>query len=166
MNTKYISYKVIAAGIACTLLILACSVFSTSTPAGPVTLPTNSEQLPVASNTPLSINSPEPVNTPEPKPTDTPETPSCYRWDEITLEMAGEKVCVYGKAYSHQGQSRIDFTPEKNTFFLIDPVYYYPNLSTGTCVVAEQKVEVFDGKIPFMTIKNGELFKCEPWMEK
>jgi hypothetical protein len=167
MKTNFSSHKVIAVGMACTLLILACSVFSTPTPSVPTSPPTsNTEQLPVASNMPPSINSPEPVNTPEPKPTDTSKTPSCYRWDEITLEMAGETVCVYGTAYSHQGQSRIDFSPEKNTFFLIDPVYYYPNLSTGTCVVAEQKVEVFDGKIPFMTIKNGELFKCEPWMEK
>jgi hypothetical protein len=166
MKTKFISHKVIAAGIACALLALSCKVFTGTTPVAPISLPTNAEQLPVASNTPRSINSPEPVNIPEPKLTDTPETPSCYRWDEITLEMAGETVCVYGKAYSHQGQSRIDFSPEKNTFFLIDPVYYYPDMAEGTCVVAEQKVEVFDKKIPFMTIKNGELYKCEPWMEE
>jgi len=166
MKAKFISRKVIAAGIACALLILACSVFSTPTPAEPISLPTNTEQLPVASNTPRSINSPEPVNTPEPKPTDTQETPSCYRGDEITLEMAGETVCVYGKAYSHQGQSRIDFSAEKNTFFLIDPVYYYPDMSEGVCVVAEEKVEVFDKKIPFMTIHDGNLYKCEPWMEE
>jgi len=92
----------------------------------------------------------------------TPES-SCYRWDEITLDMAGEVVCVYGVAYSHQGQSRIDFSPEKNSFFLIDAVYYYPNLTEGSCVVAEEKVEIFDNKIPFMTIQ-GKLFKCEQWM--
>ena len=92
----------------------------------------------------------------------TPEA-SCYRWDEITLDMAGQVVCVYGVAYSHQGQSRIDFSPEKNSFFLIDTVYYYPNLTEGSCVVAEEKVEIFDKKIPFMTI-HGKLLKCEPWM--
>jgi hypothetical protein len=92
----------------------------------------------------------------------TPE-PSCYRWDEITLDMAGEVVCVYGVAYSHQGQSRIDFSPVKNSFFLIDTVYYYPNLTEGSCVVAEEKVEIFDNKIPYMTI-HGKLYKCEPWM--
>ena len=166
MKTKFISHKVIAAGIACALLMLACSVFSGTTPAEPVSQPTEVEQVPVASNTPRSINSPEPVNTPEPQLTDTPETPSCYRWDEITLEMAGETVCVYGKAYSHQGKSRIDFSSEKNTFFLIDPVYYYPDMAAGVCVAAEQKVEIFDNKIPFMTIKDGKLFKCEPWMEE
>ena len=92
----------------------------------------------------------------------TPE-PSCNRWDEITLDLAGQEVCVYGVAYSHQGQSRIDFSPEKNSFFLIDAVYYYPNLAEGSCVVAEEKVEIFDNKIPFMTI-HGKLYKCEPWM--
>jgi len=166
MKTKFVSRKVIAAGIACILLMLACSIFSGTTPTDePVDQPTKVEQVPVASKTPRAINSPEPVNTPKPQPTDTPETPSCYRWDEITLEMAGETVCVYGKAYSHQGKSRIDFSPEKNTFFLIDPVYYYPKLSEGVCVVAKEKVEVFDKKIPFMTIHEGKLYKCEPWME-
>lgn len=89
--------------------------------------------------------------------------PSCYKWDQITLDMAGDVVCAYGEAFSHQGQSRIDFSPEKNSFFLIDTVYYYPELSEGSCVVAEERVEVFDGRIPFMTIKGG-LFQCEPWM--
>jgi hypothetical protein len=167
MKTKFISRKVIAAGIACILLMLACSIFSGTTPAAePVDQPTKVEQVPMPSNTPRSINSPEPVDTPEPEPTEAPETPSCHRWDEITLDMAGETVCVYGKAYSHQGKSRIDFSPEKNTFFLIDPVYYYPDMAAGVCVVAEEKVEVFDKKIPFMTIHEGKLYKCEPWMEE
>ncbi|MCJ7434222.1 MAG: hypothetical protein MUO77_12115 [Anaerolineales bacterium] len=165
MKTKFISHKVIAAGIACVLLMLACSVLGT-TPAEPVSPPTDVEQAPVASNTPRSIKSPEPVNTPVPPPTEAPETPSCYRWDKITLDMAGETVCVYGKAYSHQGKSRIDFSVEKNSFFLIDPVYYYPDMAEGVCVAAEEKVEIFDNKIPFMTIRDGKLFKCEPWMEE
>jgi len=82
--------------------------------------------------------------------------------------MAGKVVCVYGVAFFYelvfppQGRSRIDFSPEKNSFFLIDATYYYPNLVEGVCVVAEAEVEVFDGKIPFMTI-NG-LYECEPWM--
>jgi len=100
----------------------------------------------------------------EAQPVAPPETtPSCNKWDQITLDMAGDVVCVYGIAFSHQGKSRIDFSPEKNSFFLIDGTYYYPNLAEGECVVAEKKVEVFDGKIPFMTIK-GDLYKCEPWM--
>jgi len=55
---------------------------------------------------------PEPVNTLNPNH-DTSEAPSCYRWDEITLEMAGEKVCVYGKAYSHQVKAALTSRPRK-----------------------------------------------------
>jgi hypothetical protein len=147
--------------------LLACSFFSRLAPSAPSPTapgipPTFTfVPAPIPTNTPLSL----PTNTARPQNTPTEETPSCYRWDEITIQMAGQTVCVYGVAYSHQGQSRIDFSPAPNTFFLIDTVYYYPNLESGTCVVAEQKVEVFDHSIPFMTI-NGELYNCEAWMEE
>jgi len=155
--------KVLVAGAACLLLTLACSLSSTpGNTEEPVSAPSATALVePAASNTPRPTNTARPTSTSG--PTDTPEAPSCYKWDQITLDMAGEVLCVYGVAYSHQGQSRIDFSPEKNTFFLIDSVYYYPNLAEGSCVVAEEEVEVFDGKIPFMTI-NGKLYICEPWM--
>ena len=146
-------------------LILACSLFSApaNEPAAPAEDPVASPTRPQASNTSPPTD-PPPTETAEPTvPPPTEETFSCYKWDEITLDMAGEVVCVYGVAFSHQGQSRIDFSPEKNSFFLIDTVYFYPNLSEGACVVAEEEVEIFDNKIPFMTI-NGDLYKCEPWM--
>lgn len=167
MKSKHATSKALAAGAACLLLTLACSLFSGSGGSeAPVSEPnptatTMSEPVVQPSDTPRPTEPPPPTNTAG--PTETPPPPSCYKWDQITLDMAGEEVCVYGVAYSHQGQSRIDFSPEKNTFFLIDTVYYYPELGAGVCVVAEQKVEVFDGKIPFMTI-NGDLYKCEPWM--
>lgn len=159
------SYRVWIAASACVLLLLACSLFSspTSEPPPP-TAPPPVETQPVATEPPPSPTKP-PTDTPMPVETEPPtqETPSCYKWDQITLDMAGETVCVYGVAYSHAGQSRIDFSPEKNSFFLIDPTYYYPNLEAGVCVVAEEKVEIFDHKIPFMTL-NGGLYKCDPWM--
>ena len=159
MKSMHILWR-IAAVVAATLLVtLACGLFntpeSTEEPAGAPSATEETEPIVVASNTPRPTAPPRPTNTSAP--------PSCYKWDQITIDMAGDVVCVYGTAYSHQGQSRIDFSPEKNSFFLIDPVYYYPELGSGVCVVAEQEVEVFDGKIPFMTI-NGDLFKCEPWM--
>ena len=159
MKPSHLILRNIAVGMACLLLTLAC---------GQISAPANAE-TPV--DTPSEIPSEEPTakpsDTPRPTsttgPTDTPQPPPCYKWDEITLDMAGDIVCVYGVAYSQQGQSRIDFSPEKNSFFLIDPVYYYPELGDGVCVVAEEEVEVFDGTIPFMTIRGG-LYKCEPWM--
>jgi hypothetical protein len=67
MKTKFVSRKVIAAGLACLLLMLACNVFTGTTPAAePVDQPTEVEQVPVPSNTPKSL---EPVNTPEPTAT-------------------------------------------------------------------------------------------------
>ncbi len=160
--SKPLSPRIIAVGLACLALMLACSLFSAPAANEPQAPP--EEAQPAASNTPRPTDPPKPTNTSVP-PTEPPPPPepSCYKWDQITLDMAGEVVCVYGVATSHQGQSRIDFSPEKNSFFLIDATYYYPNLAEGVCVVAEEKVEVFDSKIPFMTI-NGDLYKCEPWM--
>jgi len=165
MKSQHAISKVFAAGAVCLVLVLACSI---SAPAAqePTSVPSATATTvvePTATDTPRPTNTPRPTSTTG--PTDTPEPPSCYKWDQITLDMAGQVVCVFGMAFSHQGQSRIDFSPEKNTFFLIDSVYYYPNLAKGSCVAAEEKVEVFDGKIPFMTI-NGELYICEPWMEE
>ena len=162
MKSKHAMSKVFVAVCICLVLSLACS--TSAAPATPTSAPsaTATKVAPTATNTPLPTKTPRPTSTTG--PTRTPEPPSCYKWDEITLDMAGEVVCVFGIAYSHQGRSRIDFSPEKNTFFLIDSVYYYPNLDKGSCVAAEEKVEIFDGKIPFMNI-NGELFICEPWME-
>jgi len=149
----------------CILLLLACSLVSSaaSEPTASPVPPT--EEQPVATDTPLPTPTKVPPTVPVETEPPTPETPSCYKWDQITLDMAGETVCVFGIAYSHAGQSRIDFSPEKNSFFLIDSTYYYPNLEAGACVVAEEEVEIFDNKIPFMTL-NGDLYKCDPWMEE
>ena len=161
MRSKLPSPKILAALLACLALMLACSL-ATGSPDEPSAPPPEEPQS-APSNTPRPTDPPKPTNTVEPTVPPPTQEPSCYKWDQITLDMAGEVVCVYGVATSHQGQSRIDFSPEKNSFFLIDSTYYYPNLSEGVCVVAEEEVEVFDGKIPFMTI-NGDLYKCEPWM--
>lgn len=159
-------HQFLIASFVCLSIILACSLFSApASQPSPVDEPVvpAEEVQPAASNTPPPTEPPQPTKTAEPTVPPPTETPSCYKWDQITLDMAGEVACVYGIAFSHQGQSRIDFSPEKNSFFLIDATYYYPNLSEGACVVAEEEVEIFDNKIPFMTI-NGDLYKCEDWM--
>lgn len=162
-----IKHQTLIASLACFTLILACGLFSApASQPSPVDEPIAPSPKPqsAASNTPRPTEPPQPTDTAEPPTLPPPtDTPSCYKWDQITLDMAGDTVCVYGIAFSHQGQSRIDFSPEKNSFFLIDATYYYPNLSEGACVVAEEELEIFDNKIPFMTI-NGDLYKCEPWM--
>lgn len=157
MKVKLSPFQIIAASLSFLIFILACSLV-TGTPSETSPPPVDNDSSP-PTQIPQPTQAIEPTNPP---PVDQ-QPPSCYKWDQITLDMAGEKVCVYGVAYSEQGQHRLDFSPKKNSFFLIDPVYFYPNLSAGDCVIAEAKVEVFDGSIPFMTIKDG-LYKCEPWM--
>jgi len=147
----------------CALALLSCGFFTRVMQESPTPVPPTPLTTFTFVPLPTSTRIAQPTRTAQPANTPTEKTPSCYRWDQITKSMAGRVVCVYGIAYSHQGQSRIDFSPKPNTFFLIDTVYYYPELESGTCVVAEEMVQVYDGKIPYMTI-NGDLYNCEPWM--
>ena len=162
MKSKPLSPAIVVSIASLVLALLACSTFSSpGSPVSSASEPAPTEEVqPVESEAPTTETE-EPASSPE--PTEASAESDCYRWDVITMDLAGEEVCVYGTAYSHEGQSRLDFSPEKNSFFLIDPVYFYPDLKEGSCVVAIQKVEVFDHKIPFMTLKDG-LYKCEPWM--
>lgn len=170
MKSLYKISKIFVTCAACLSLTLACSPFGaqSTTVDEPVSVPSATVMVkPTASYTPRPANTARPTNTSG--PTNTPQPPSCYKWDQITLDMVGEVVCVYGVTYSVNtdhltGQTRIDFSPEENSFFLIDSVHYYPELTGRYCImVIDDKVEVFDGKIPFMTI-HGKLYECESWM--
>jgi len=116
-----------------------------------------------------------PTATPRPRPTSTPKSltnssstgSQCYHWSEINKSMAGRKVCVYGKAYdiyyTGQTSTRIRFTSQPNTFFIYSVNYVYPDLREGDCVLAEEVVQLWENKIPFMAL--SALYHCEPWME-
>ncbi len=102
--------------------------------------------------------------------------PSCYRWDQITLAMQGQKICIQGIAaqvYPVYGaaQTRVNFTTVPNTFFLVSTeyiFYYWDNgtrhdLAVGDCVQATGTIDVFEGsqhQIPYMLITN--LYHCRP----
>jgi hypothetical protein len=108
-----------------------------------------------------------PATTEAPAATEAPvEQPPCNKWDQITVDMIDQELCVYGVATSHEGQSRIDFSPEPNTFFVIDTQHYYPEMKEGVCLYTTGKIQVFDNQIPYIDITNIKIFKCEPWMEK
>lgn len=81
--------------------------------------------------------------------------------------MEGRKVCVYGIVYdlysTNQTSTRIKFTSQPNTFFLYDSNSIYPGLSAGYCVAAEEVVQLYDNKIPYMSVSG--LYECEPWMK-
>ena len=109
MRSKLPSPKILAALLACLVLMLACSLV-TGSPDEP-SAPPPEEVQPAASNTPRPTDQPKPTETTAPTVPPPTQEPSCYKWDQITLDMAGEVVCVYGVATSHQGKSRIDFSP-------------------------------------------------------
>jgi len=87
---------------------------------------------------------------------------SCVFWKDITLAQAGEKHCVYGdvyKTYNTNEAWRIDFSSEKNSFFMYDTKYYY-NVEIGDCVMAEGTIKSISG-IPYLNIENQKLYFCE-----
>lgn len=115
-----------------------------------------------------------PTRTPKP-PTATPVVsntsssfvPSCFHWSDITPALVGRTICVYGNVHdlysTNQISTRIKFTSKPNTFFIYDANYIYPDLRRGDCVSAEERIQLFDNRIPFMAITA--LYKCEPWMK-
>ena len=101
--------------------------------------------------------------------------PSCFQWNQITTEMEGQTVCVTGTAvqvYPVTGTAptRVNFTTELNTFFLISTGYEFSytmqdgtrhGLAAGDCVQASEIVRVFDDgrhRIPYMQITS--LYRC------
>lgn len=110
-----------------------------------------------------------PISTRIPTKVKTPTVPAsdCILWTQITPSMSGRKVCVYGTVYSvyttNETSTRIKFTSQPNTFFLYDVNYIYTDLKEGDCVAAEEVVQLYDKKIPYMSV--SALYHCESWMK-
>lgn len=113
------------------------------------------------------INTMPPTNIVKKNKTPTPQSSNCIHWTEITSSMNGQRICVFGDVYSiyntQETATRINFSSERNNFFLYDIKYVYPDLGKGDCVVAEEILQLYNNKIPFMEISS--LYKCEPWMK-
>ncbi len=120
---------------------------------------------------PLSI-SPTPRPTLYPTPTQqiprspTPAQNSCLKWNQVTPEMSGQEVCVYGAVQSlyvtNETWTRIRFTDQPNNFFVFSQLYIFPDLRAGDCVAVMGKVQLYD-RIPY--IQTDNLYKCEEWMK-
>jgi len=148
-------------------LVIGYFLFSTFSPLSPQN---NSYSSSSSSNS--SYSSSSPTSTPWLLPTSTPnisasssnQQSNCYHWSEITRNMEGRRVCVYGDVYSISSSgrtsTRLEFTYRPNTFFVYSVNYKFPTLSRGDCVVAEDVIQVWEGQIPFMAV--NELYKCEP----
>lgn len=115
----------------------------------------------------VSITSQIPNTPPNFLITNTPSTFSnCVKWSEITIQMEGRQVCVYGTVqniYStNETWTRIKFTDQPNTFFIYDIQNIYTDLNVGDCLLATSTVKLH-GNIPYMEVA-GELLYCESWM--
>lgn len=143
----------------------SCSIFSI------LFIPTTSSQS--SSESPVApINTaipPKPIPSRTPTEINSPIVPvsNCIHWSNVDSYPVGQRLCVYGIideiSSSNQVSTRIDFTAEPNTFFIYDANYVYPDLKEGDCVVADERLQLFDNRIPFMSV--SDLYVCESWMK-
>lgn len=84
----------------------------------------------------------------------------CISWDEVTVDMKGDTVCVRGvivKFSQEYSNSRYYFTDERSTFFLFSALWEFYDADTGKtiapgdCVEVISEVQVQSG-IPFMNL--------------
>jgi|YelNatPaOPRAMG01_1025707.scaffolds.fasta_scaffold75292_1 hypothetical protein len=117
--------------------------------------------FPPPTSTPLPTHVPTKIKTP------TAQASNCIHWSQISTSMEGRKICIYGKVESiyktNETSTRIKFTSQPNSFFLYNVNFIYPDLKVGDCVLADEVLQLYDNKIPYMEI--SALYKCEPWMK-
>lgn len=120
-----------------------------------------------ASYSPTPTNAPLPTHVPTKIKTPTVQASNCIHWSQISLSMEGRKICIYGTVDSiystNETSTRIKFNSQPNTFFLYDVNFVYPGLKGGDCVSAEEVLQLYDNKIPYMQV--SALYKCESWMK-
>jgi hypothetical protein len=97
----------------------------------------------------------------------------CYSVSQITNDMAGSEICVYGVLSEYDVKmdlTKTDVMPntyyyyyfgENNGFFLVSVNISWSNIEQGSCIVTKGKVEL-NGKSPFIKVK--EIYSCESWM--
>jgi len=123
---------------------------------------------------PLTLHSSPTVEIPSPTPTlALTATPSCSTWDQVTATMEGTSMCVYGTAVSvypitgNKGNTitRINFSTQKNTFFILSKVSFFSlsaagtqqEIKSGDCVRLVDTVRLLSNgtqQIPFMQVKQ------------
>ena len=81
---------------------------------------------------------------------------SCLPWHKVSKSYDEKEICIYGdivKIYNtKEAATRIKFSDEPNTFFLIDLDNVYPELKIGDCVQARGVVQM-QSNIPFIKVK-------------
>lgn len=98
-------------------------------------------------------------------PTPRPTQRDCYLWDEITLDMVGQRLCAYGELkrwfrVSDDIPYMAIFSEELGTFAIIDRQITYPDYLQGTCITTTGEVELMRGTRPFIEAQ-GDLETCD-----
>ncbi len=95
----------------------------------------------------------------------TPSGPECISWDEITLKMVGETVCVYGELRRWFQVTDIPyvaiFSEDPGTFAFVDREQTYPQFRPGTCITAQGVIEDMRSTRPFIDVLQN-LRECVP----
>jgi hypothetical protein len=132
------------------------------------------ELIPSIMPNPLGLLSSPTPEIPSPTPTITfTPTPSCSTWDQVTADMEGTSMCVYGTAVmvypiiGNKGNTvtRINFSSQKNFFFILSKVSVFSltaggaqqEIKRGDCVQVVDTVKILingTNKIPFMQVKQ------------
>jgi hypothetical protein len=104
------------------------------------------------------------IDQPTAVPVPTGTTDPCVRWDEVTVAMNGQKVCVRGVITGFsQGRSvgtRYEFSDKPRTFFIFSALWEVidPNtgktIAPGTCVEVTDVVRMQSG-VPYFDIDQS-----------
>lgn len=119
---------------------------------------------------PTAIPTRKPYPTLTPRATASSAIPaSCIHWSQVTPQMAGRTLCVYGAVHSlyatDEASTRIKFTDQPNTFFIFSAPYTFTDertgapLSVGDCIQVTSPVKLFNN-IPYMDIGEQILYNC------
>jgi len=91
-----------------------------------------------------------------------PSVSNCLNWNEITPQMEGQKICVYGKVAKLQqnfqiGQTYFYFGKPDQFFFT--SIYYWDKSLEGNCVSATGVIQLNTYKTPYINIED-QLYHC------
>jgi len=147
---KSTTTAVVAAALILAAVTLACAALVPDVPAEPPQAAT--VELPDAPTEQAG-----PTLPPEPAATTDP----CVLWDQVTVAMKGEVVCMRGVItefdQSRQVGTRYSFSDKSGTFFLFSAKYEITNPNTGktiapgTCVEVTGTIEVQADR-PFISL--------------
>lgn len=90
----------------------------------------------------------------------------CLPVEQITAQMAGQELCVYGtvlRVQEYYGATQLRFGGMDEFFFSSGSIYY-PDIGAGDCVYAIGPVLLSAERVPYINIEEA-LYLCESWMD-